>query len=345
MTEQWFLDLDGTRSGPYQTNEILGLIAEGEVLPHHRIARGLKDPVWKTILDWRLEHARKSPSPTNSEVPSTPKKEAPAPSEATPPLETKKPVPPPIPEIPTPRSEFAKEVESIEKTLAALPPETGKRDPMAEMFDLLQNTKNKREAKQIQNAQQASQEAATAASNSGSGPNLGRLIAICVGVALIGLGLGQWLQYSSRTVEPKSTPPAPQETKPEVKKEVIDRSTDKVTIKTIVDKKPEPPKLPTPFPKYSTHTAPARPQAHEPDTREEKKQSEKEIEELRDLKKELQELKALKEQLRDAPLNDDAFDTELPPYNSEAAPSPHGTPLDGQPAGGNRSPNDDQSTP
>ncbi|NDG84797.1 MAG: DUF4339 domain-containing protein, partial [Proteobacteria bacterium] len=62
MTDQWFLDLDGTRSGPYQTNEILSLIAEGEVLPHHRIARGLKDPNWKTILDWRLEHARQAPA-------------------------------------------------------------------------------------------------------------------------------------------------------------------------------------------------------------------------------------------------------------------------------------------
>jgi hypothetical protein len=337
MTDQWFLDLDGTRSGPYQTNEILSLIAEGEVLPHHRISRGLKDPVWKTILDWRLENARQVQPPAPVITPGP---------VITPAEEEKKAVPPPIPEIPTPRSEFAKEVESIEKTLASLPSETGKRDPMAEMFDLLQNTKNKREAKQIQNAQHASQEAAASAAHSGSGPNLGRLIAICVGVALIGLGLGQWLQYSSRTVEPKSPPPAAtQETKSEAKKEVIDRSTDKMTIKTVIEKKPEPPKMPTPFPKSAPHSAPSHSQAQESETRDERKQSEKELEELRDLKKELQELKALKEQLRDAPLNDDVFETELPPFNPEGAPSPHGMSSDGQAAPGNRSPNDGQSGP
>ena len=317
MIDQWFLDLDGTRSGPYQTNEILSLIAEGEVLPHHRISRGLKDANWKTILDWRLENARQIQAPPSVQVP---------------PQETKNPTPPPIPEIPTPRSEFVKEVESIEKTLASLPPEAGKRDPMAEMFDLLQNTKNKREAKQIQNAQHASQEAA--ASLSGSGPNLGRLVAICVGVALVGLGLGQWLQYSNHPSEAKAPPSAPatQEQATPAKKEVIDRSTDKMVIKTVVDKKPEPTKMPTPFPKYSHKPAPVHSQTHESEAHEERKQTEKDLEELRDLKKELQELKALKEQLRDAPLNDDPLESELPPDNPEAIPSPHGGPPEGQPA-------------
>ncbi|NDG83479.1 MAG: hypothetical protein EBX52_00390, partial [Proteobacteria bacterium] len=74
--------------------------------------------------------------------------------------------------------------------------------------------------------------------------------------------------------------------------------------------------------KYTPHAAPSHPVALHPDARDEKKHSEKELEELRDLKKELQELKALKEQLRETPLTDESMEEEAPPFNPDAAASP-----------------------
>jgi len=326
MTDQWFLDLDGTRSGPYQTNEILSLIAEGEVLPHHRIARGLKDPNWKTILDWRLEHARQAPAPAAktppSEKPVAPPARKPSPPPSPPPAEKPVAAPPVEDSVLSPaQMEFKKEIEALERNTVSMPPpqEGAKRDPMAEMFDLLQNTRHKREAKQIQQAQQSSQESPGVPDY--RGPNPLRWIFICGVIAVIGLALGQWFRYSTRKPGEPAAPEAKVETKKDGK-EVIDRSTDKLTIRTVVEKKPEPAKIPTPFPKSTPHPVAAHPAASHGESRDEKKHTEKELEELRDLKKELQELKALKEQLRDGAYPDDSMEGDIPPFNPDAGPSP-----------------------
>jgi len=331
MTEQWFLDLDGVRSGPYQTNEVLGLVADGEVLPHHRIARSLKDSNWQTILDWRLEHARQIQAKRNPQAPTSPAPTSQAQSTPTPTSQVKEadpadPIPadpfspPPIPTFSPGQSEFLKEVESLEKTMAEIPADGTKRDPMAEMFEILQNTKQKREAKQLQSAQQASLDAKL---DMDKPQNLTRLIAICVAVSLVGLVLGQWFQGSSPPPSKTSTEVKP-ESKSETKSEVVDRSTDKMTIRAVVDKKPEP--TPTRavvvHTKPTPHAVPAQPiKETEPEAPSERKNADKDLEELRDLKKELQELKALKEQLKEAPLSDEFSEGDLGPYPDNAGGS------------------------
>ncbi|NDD93035.1 hypothetical protein EBZ37_13250 [bacterium] len=204
-----------------------------------------------------------------------------------------------------------------------------RRDPMAEMFDLIQNTKQKREAKQLLSAQQASMDALDASKKS---PGITRLVAICVAVSIFGLILGQWFQWFSS--EPVASPPPPKsaaktepvETKAESKSETIDRSTEKMTIRSVVEKKPE-----------VTHSKPATIHSKAPSPAESKRETEaekesteeasspkkgdKDLEELRDLKKELQELKALKEELKNAPLNDEFGEGDLAPYPDNAGGS------------------------
>ena len=101
MTEQWFLDLDGVRSGPYQTPEVMSLIAEGEVLPHHRISTELKGEEWITILDWRLDQAKiyqRSSFTSSSEIsPMSDQKVAPSRPTS---IQNSRPTPPPILEVP-----------------------------------------------------------------------------------------------------------------------------------------------------------------------------------------------------------------------------------------------------
>jgi hypothetical protein len=318
MADFWFLDLDGVRSGPYQTNEIMSLIAEGEVLPHHRISAGLKDKPWKSILEWRLEQAR---SPSSSVRP-----------------------PEPPPSIAPPKAQEAvievmPDLLLPERTLSEPSIETGKGDPMAEMFDVLQHNKTKREARQTQIAQHLATESAIQKPESKS--SIWKLLLICVFVAIIGLALGQWFKQN---VEPpakseKTAKPVENAKTPEPATEVIDRSNGKMTIRAVVDKKPEPtpmkpakgpsrPAIPTQGTKEPEYTPPV-----------EKKAPDRELEELKDLKKELQELKSLKEQLKEVPLNDDFSDNDLgapPPapgeypnyggYGPGVTPSPAGRP-------------------
>ncbi|NDF15847.1 hypothetical protein EB061_11085, partial [bacterium] len=56
----------------------MSLIEEGEVLPHHRISRGLRNPDWITILDWRFEQAKATlkPAPAPTTPPSSPSSNA-----------------------------------------------------------------------------------------------------------------------------------------------------------------------------------------------------------------------------------------------------------------------------
>jgi hypothetical protein len=316
MADQWYLDLDGTRSGPYPTNEVLSLIEEGEVLPHHRISRGLRNPDWITILDWRFEQAKATLKPPPASA--APKVKLS--------LNVKKPAAAPKPSEPVTAPAAAASVATFstsqpefQKTAQPLsPPPAGEpgpsRDPMAEMFDLLQNTKHKREAKQVQQAQQS--QTLSSPSTSSDRGSIGKLIAVCVVVAILGLVLGQVLQGRAKT------PPA---TKPEGSTEVIDRSNEKMTIKAVVEKKPEPTPYNPPAPARTPYVAPTPFRRDEPPV--ERRQTEKELEELRDLKKELQELKSLKEQLKESPIGEDFTPPEgsAPPLEMDpaiAAPSP-----------------------
>ncbi len=249
MLEQWFLDLDGVRSGPYQTSEVLSLIAEGEVLPHHQISKDLKSQNWITVLDWRLSQNKTvspvqkespavvatltptpapvpTPTPTPAppltpEVASSPEPEikivletppTPEPQVETieiskPEITTKEPTsrkpisptPPPIPEIPPISLEMKVKPAAIEKA-------PSNRDAMAEMFDMLQTSKHKREQKsqqpqnQIQTPTQAtipnppSPSSSTFNTSEGSSGNF-KLILIGVLVVVIGFFLGQYQPF------------------------------------------------------------------------------------------------------------------------------------------------------
>jgi hypothetical protein len=273
MADQWYLDLDGTRSGPYPTNEVLSLIEEGEVLPHHRISRGLRNPDWITILDWRFEQAKATlkPAPAPTTPPSSPSSNAASSNAAKLKLNLTanpagKKTATPVPTFSTTQPEFQKTAQPV-----------------------------------------VSAPSAEATPDRGS---IGKLIAICVGVAILGLVLGQMLQGKSKS-PPSASSPSP---KSAGETEVIDRSNDKMTIKTVVEKKPEPSTYQPPAPARTPYIAPTPFRREEPAAAE-RKQTEKELEELRDLKKELEELKSLKEQLKESSIGE-----EFTPPEGSAVP-------------------------
>ena len=314
MVETWFLDLDGVKSGPYQTSEIYSLVAEGEILPHHRIAQGLKDQNWITILDWRFAQAKKLPGGNEPEVKTVLDVQEPEPIK----LEPKVIAPPPTVELEKP---ILKDVEELlfnqskatppphinispantitashtnneppPPTSAPTPYSKGKRDPAAEMFDMLQNNKAKREAKSQHTAQQ--QHAAAVPpepENKSAGNGLRNTIIACVVIIIIGFAFGQLCQNnpetpsSPHTAEAKPSPSvAPDSTAPtqnETTTEVVDRSNDKMVIRSKVERRLE-------------HA-----QTKGPDG----KVNDKDMQDLKELKKELQELKALKDELRNNP--------------------------------------------
>ena len=277
-TEQWFLDLDGVRSGPYKTPEVLSLVAEGEILPHHRISTGLKDQNWITILDWRLNQSRKDEAP---------------------PLETD------IPHEENEISDFqeikAELMEAVEEPKPSQPPFTlklttkdaspsvidvsltdkpanqpGRRDPTAEMFDLIQAKKAKREINSQKEAVESAEKDYVPASAQNA-KNL-KFVGFLVAVTLGGFFLGQMFQNSSKLSEPK--PEVVAQAKPSVSPEptvateVIERKDEKLTIRA---------KVPT----QKKEVAPL---------------LDKETQEMKDLKRELQEMRALKEELKNPQL-------------------------------------------
>jgi len=289
MSEQWFIDLDGIRSGPYQTSEVMSLVAEGEILPHHQIAMDLKSQKWMTILEWRLNQNKSiTPKPVIEKV-----KVEEIKAEEIQEIEKFKEEIAPV--IPTPI------VVAPEPTIPAPPskplstPTTSnnsnkpKRDPMAEMFDMLQNTKQKREVKS-QNAHahahaqihQNSQSANSESSNSGNSINWVKTVLVAAGITIIGFALGQFFQHqkapdnSTVIATPKPATTVAETMSPEKnpteKVGTIDRSTEKMTIRAQV------PVSSMPAVKPQEHT--------------------KDLQELKDLKKELLELKALKDEIR-----------------------------------------------
>jgi hypothetical protein len=391
MMQQWFLDLDGVRSGPYQTPEVLNLIAEGEVLPHHRIAQGLKDQSWINILDWRLDQARQQNVKAEvKESPPTPEKfsspiyspdylEIPM---ETKPVEKKSDLPPPSGVMPpplmaTPSSNFPyaqpsspppqqpimhppqREIPLTETTTkkaeknenlfipaereptpssAVVPPDTSAtaassptkppRDPMAEMFDMLQNTKQKREAKSQQQAQQNHQAATSSAANggsksaspraAGSNKNLGKTLAIGAAITIVGFALGQIFQSAgppahspAKTEEQKASPsPSAVTAASTPTPDTTDRSTDKMIIRNKLAAPPAQTLI-----KVTTNGQ-TKTLDHKP--------TEKELEELKDLKKELQELKALKDELKSNPNGNEENEVDVSGDDGEAAANPNG---------------------
>jgi hypothetical protein len=342
MTEQWFLDLDGVRSGPYQTPEVLSLIAEGEVLPHHRISRSLKDSTWVTILDWRLEQARHTPAPEVRPAPPPPAPEV-SPSdlkvEPSPSEPVAEPIPPPPPPAPPPQP--------VERTLKLEPtvpaqdrqepeaprvaePSSTKRDPTAELFDIIQTSKQKREVRQQHQAQAESIRDQVPTQDS----SLMKVILIGAGLALIGFSIGQLFQQSApplpetKTAKETPAPPVASPSPPQAESaKILDRSTEKMTIKAVVQGTPKPAL------KVSAKSAPVA----APSPREESRESDMELQELKDLKKELQELKAMKDQLRDNTAVEEFEEETRGAYPSETSPafpepetlSPGGQPGDG----------------
>jgi hypothetical protein len=412
MIEQWFLDLDGVRSGPYQTPEVMSLIAEGEVLPHHRISTSLREQRWVTILDWRLDQAKisqnPSPSPftkSRSEVSSVEGLEEVSQTAIEIPEELITPTPPPL-DLPTkiepekaaildalptnPPDETnrgaASEKVSLEEdhpnknssenaaagfevqdepvhtppahTQAHTPtpmyaqqanaplnssenPEPKnearpKRDPMAEMFDMLQNTKQKRDAKAPRNDSSISMEHDESLPQKTSG--LVRTLMIGGGITLIGFALGQIFQQAAPPKDPSAvlakpspfasvTPAAHAAAPTNPSTEVIDRSNEKLTIRAAVDRKAEANPSPVPNNKIGGHALHSGGSADNP-------QNEKEIEELKNLKKELQELKALKNSQPDEdmemPAEGESLDAKDPgmdpAYRYEPGTAPKGYP-------------------
>ncbi len=332
MTEQWFLDLDGVRSGPYQTPEVLSLIAEGEVLPHHRISRALKDSSWVTILDWRLEQARHTPTPE-------PRRAPPPPAPEVSPLEFKLPEPEPAP-LPPPKPPLEPVLEptpeptpdTLERTVklepmtpetvpepAPIPSDPGrpKRDPTAELFDIIQTSKQKREVRQQHQAQIQAESGRNQNPPQESG--LIKVLLIGAGLALIGFSVGQLFQQSAPPAETKTareTPAPPSASAsasptPSESVQVIDRSNEKMTIKAVVAGTPKPALKSGAKTSQNTQAPP----------KEEPRENERELQELKDLKKELQELKAMKDQMRDNTAVEDFDEEARGAYPSEGSPA------------------------
>ena len=337
MSEQWFLDLDGVRSGPYQTSEVMSLVAEGEILPHHQIALELKSQKWMTILEWRLNQNRSAPSVEES---SSPISVSPAQESVKVPIErviekaVEKPMERPAEKVVQQAIErtTAANVANVKPVASVIPPISttppSKRDPMSEMFDMLQNTKQKREVKVQQSHSQSHsqphvQAHAPVSSNSTIPPyipeerksgfsksNLGKTIFIGAGITILGFVLGQFFQHQKSseptTATPKTatseTTSATPSTTPVVETEneqtgTIDRSTDKMTIRA----------------KVPVNNAAANPPPEHP----------KDAQELKDLKKELLELKALKDEIRNNNNEDDLSHMGPPAGSNYEPPAPN----------------------
>jgi hypothetical protein len=192
-----------------------------------------------------------------------------------------------------------------------------KRDPTAELFDIIQTSKQKREVRQQHQAQAEANRSPAPAQESG----LIKVILIGAGLALIGFSLGQLFQQSAPPTEPKVTreSPAPPVASanssasptPAESLQVLDRSNEKMTIKAVVTGTPKPAS------KVASKTA----QTTQAPPREEPPENERELQELKDLKKELQELKAMKDQLRDNSSVEEYDEEARGAYPSEGSPT------------------------
>jgi hypothetical protein len=230
----WYLDLDGIKSGPYEPQEILSLLAEGEVLPHHQISTQLKDEPWISLLEWRLKQANLIHTQTNGMEPEV--IEAPEPTSEPWPFEktaVRAIQPPPMnltqSDAQTKPPEPITEVTNPQINLANHQPMSGtdrpvkKRDPVAEMYDMLQTTKQKREAKSLVQAKEAELNQKKDKEFQYKGAKKAsvftpRLLGTLGLITLVGFILGQWMQKANGpsndtgTHQASSTPAQPSAT-------------------------------------------------------------------------------------------------------------------------------------
>jgi hypothetical protein len=316
MKDQWFLDLDGVKSGPYQTNEVLSLISDGEVLPHHLIGTSLKAKEWKTILDWKLALSASRPaSPTapnateikQKSVSSQPAKN-PEITNPTPDLSSAAPI-----EAVSEKKEVTTDPSNpMIKSDSVVNPETNQ-DAMAEMFDTIHHTKLKRE-------QKSQQEHAAAQPilepDSPIASSTGKFILVSIGITVLGFVLGQMFQKqtgSNPATSATTTSPAVNTTSTSAatapasgsELQVLDRSNDRITIRSQMPMNPPPP-APAPGASMRPEFAPMERPG------EAMRAPEKDSQMMEELKKELSELKALKEEIRNNEYSD-----ELPDNNAQ----------------------------
>lgn len=201
-------------------------------------------------------------------------------------------------------------------------PTANKTDAIADMFDLLQDSKQKREAKLLKSAQRESVSSASTSGNKSDSSSWIKFALSCVGVILLGLVLGQLFQQTTPlkkevtkevskegVTKSASNSDAQAQATPAIKTEVIDRSNEKMIIRSTVERRMEAAK-PEVHPANAGSATP------------EKKANDREMEELKDLKKELQELKAMKDDLKNNPNNEamDPNDPDVETLNANEEP-------------------------
>lgn len=325
MAQTWFLDLDGIKSGPYQNHEVLNLVTEGEVMPHHKIAPNLKTGPWISILEWRLEQSKKEEAavtrphlPEVSEVKIDESLIPGSSTSATPPV-------PPYMEVPSTNKETQEQKEKL-KAYQPHPLDKPSKDPTAEMFALLQSTKQKREKQATEAEVLRTQEISSHASRP-TNSNF-KNIGIALIIILAGIALGQWFQGSNETPSEASKTQtsassiavtSPSNQNAEAESPSGDVRTLKTDLGKITIQSKSRPSNDIQKPTHSESLAP------------------EEMKEIGELKKELQELKKLKEELKNSRDNDLEYDDGAilesgddgdfgPPDDANVAPNPNTSP-------------------
>ena len=90
--EEWFLEVDGKRTGPFTSDQILGLLSEGEIPETARVTSNDLGERWITVSELEKRNASPSPHPQTSRPTPTPR-----PPEAAPASRAKTFTPPPRP--------------------------------------------------------------------------------------------------------------------------------------------------------------------------------------------------------------------------------------------------------
>lgn len=307
MTQTWFLDLDGIKSGPYQTHEVHRLMTEGSVMPHHRITENLKSNRWMSLLEWKLEQSKKiETESTQSSKPEVQeiilqnsRTDSPHQGPPTPPyIEIKSDVPPSI----TPTRMTVPHVSTAHPQSPSTPPSTvikpldqPTRDATSEMLALLQSTKHKRERQATQDVptplHTSTHTPLTTNSTTQNHSSSIRMVVLGILIALAGVALGQWLRPNSTAPVVTQDTSKPDTPKPDTPKEDskaaenIPTKNETRTLKTALGKimiqsksKPVDPHDATPRGNLT----------HE------------ESNEANDVRKELRELRRLKEELKNS---------------------------------------------
>ncbi len=298
MGEQWFLDLDGVRSGPYDDEEIVALLKEGELLPHHKISYSVDQPEWQTMIEWRLKKAFRDAAIQSSNTTTIPKVR---PVEIRDQEAQRDPKPPAHSHEITGVKERApsEPVHEIEEEAHAMahtfisriprsvvdqnlrPPESrldkGRDAAVGQLLDLYQNIRGKR-----QETKQALETSVASVGGHAGKPqktSLIKPILLIVGLGALGYGAGRlWNNTSNAGLEP--TPAATQPVTSQAatsEPRTIEHKSEKFTIRSVTNQPKfiaqEPPPVAKPTPKLDF--------------------SAEQLNELKQLRSEIEELRAL----------------------------------------------------